>query len=50
MEKIPFHPVDHLISWALYFSDPDGNGLELYLDRRCKAPGGAQLWHGCNRP
>jgi catechol 2,3-dioxygenase len=47
-EKIAFHPVDHLISWALYFNDPDGNGLELYLDRR-EAPDGAPLWHGCNR-
>ena len=27
-------PVDHGISKALYFSDPDGNGLEVYLDTR----------------
>lgn len=40
-------PVDHLISWALYFNDPDGNGLELYCDTR-NAPGGAQLWRGRN--
>jgi catechol 2,3-dioxygenase len=24
---------DHLVSEALYFSDPDGNGLEFYADR-----------------
>jgi catechol 2,3-dioxygenase len=27
-------PVDHGISKALYFDDPDGNGVELYLDTR----------------
>lgn len=42
-------PVDHLISWALYFSDPDGNGLEVYCDTRGE-PGGARLWRGQNRP
>jgi catechol 2,3-dioxygenase len=40
-------PVDHLISWALYFDDPDGNGLEIYWDRRDE-PGGAELWRGRN--
>ncbi|WP_409252877.1 VOC family protein [Bacillus sp. SCS-153A] len=24
---------DHLVSEALYFSDPDGNGIEIYTDR-----------------
>ena len=27
-------PVDHRISKALYFADPDGNGLEVYCDTR----------------
>jgi catechol 2,3-dioxygenase len=27
-------PVDHRISLALYFDDPDGNGVEVYLDTR----------------
>lgn len=27
-------PVDHGISKALYFADPDGNGLEVYVDTR----------------
>lgn len=42
-------PVDHLISWALYFSDPDGNGLEIYWDTRNEA-GGDKLWMGRNVP
>lgn len=24
---------DHLVSEALYVSDPDGNGIEIYIDR-----------------
>ena len=24
---------DHGVSWAVYFRDPDGNGIELYWDR-----------------
>lgn len=24
---------DHLVSEAIYFSDPDGNGIEIYIDR-----------------
>ena len=31
-EKIDFSPIDHGISKALYFSDPDGNGIEVYVD------------------
>lgn len=41
--------VDHYISWAMYFDDPDGNGLEIYCDTR-REPGGRELWHGDNRP
>jgi len=26
--------IDHGISWAIYFSDPDNNGLEIYCDTR----------------
>lgn len=40
-------PVDHLISWAMYFDDPDGNGLEIYWDTRDE-PGGEKLWRGVN--
>jgi catechol 2,3-dioxygenase len=42
-------PVDHLISWAIYFNDPDGNGLEIYCDTRADQHG-ATLWHGRNLP
>jgi len=41
--------VDHRISWAIYFSDPDGNGLEIYCDTRTEEDG-ADLWEGRDRP
>jgi catechol 2,3-dioxygenase len=41
--------VDHLISWALYFTDPDDNGLELFWDTR-QERGGRTLWRGENIP
>lgn len=41
--------VDHLISWAMYFDDPDGNGLEIYCDTRSE-PNGRKLWQGINEP
>lgn len=37
--------VDHGISWATYFNDPDGNGLEVYVDRR-RATDGRGIWNG----
>ncbi len=40
--------VDHLISWAIYFHDPDGNGIELYYDTRKET--GIKLWQGKNLP
>lgn len=46
---VPVTPVDHLISWAIYFSDPDGNGLEIYWDTR-NEPGSEKLWRGRNVP
>ncbi|MDY7081023.1 MAG: biphenyl-2,3-diol 1,2-dioxygenase, partial [Halobacteria archaeon] len=36
-------PVDHGISKALYFDDPDGNGIEVYVDTRSSAE---EEWHG----
>jgi len=42
-------PVDHFISWAMYFDDPDGNGLEIYSDSRAM-PDGRPLWRGENTP
>jgi catechol 2,3-dioxygenase len=26
------NPIDHEVTKSLYFSDPDGNGIELYID------------------
>lgn len=46
---VPVATVDHYISWAMYFDDPDGNGLEIYWDTR-NEPGGRQLWRGENIP
>lgn len=40
-------PVDHRISKALYFDDPDGNGVEVYLDTREETD--REQWHGENR-
>ena len=45
VEGVAWQAVDHGISWAVYFDDPDGNGLELYVDRRHLA-GGRTEWHG----
>ncbi|MBX0359818.1 VOC family protein [Halobacillus sp. Nhm2S1] len=33
---------DHLVSEAIYFSDPDGNGIEVYIDR----PSSLWEWFG----
>ena len=40
--KVPFSPVDHGISKTIYFSDPDGNGIECYVDTRK----GRKEWRG----
>jgi len=44
---VPVSPVDHCISRALYFDDPDGNGVEVYLDTR--ADRDQYEWEGVNR-
>jgi len=46
---LPLVTVDHRISWAMYFADPDGNGLEIYWDTR-EEPRGQRLWRGENLP
>ena len=46
--SVEFSLVDHGISWALYTHDPDGNGLEFYVDRRSTKDGSA-LWGGTSR-
>ncbi|GAB4456023.1 MAG: VOC family protein [Armatimonadaceae bacterium] len=47
--SIPYAAVDHGISWALYLNDPDGNGVEIYLDRR-HTPEGTGRWAGNTFP
>ena len=44
-ERVAWQAVDHGISWAVYFDDPDGNGLELYVDRRHHGTGQTE-WRG----
>lgn len=46
---IPVAATDHRISWALYFSDPSLNGVEIYCDTR-SSPDGAATWQGTDRP
>ena len=41
--------VDHRISWAMYFEDPDGNGLEIYTDTRHELEG-RDDWQGSSLP
>lgn len=40
-----FQSRDNGISWAVRFKDPDGNEIEIYVDRR-RSPGGTPLWGG----
>lgn len=40
--------IDHRISWAMYFNDPDGNGLEIYVDTRKDENSGGR-WLGRDR-
>lgn len=48
-EGVAVNLVDHFISWAMYFADPDGNGLEIYVDTR-RERGGRAVWRGESRP
>ena len=45
---VPVSPVDHGISKALYFDDPDGNGVEVYYDTRTERD--REAWQGLNEP
>ncbi|MFC7043556.1 VOC family protein [Halonotius sp. GCM10025705] len=44
-EAISAQAVDHGISKSLYFDDPDGNGVECYLDTR---DDNGEQWNGEN--
>ncbi len=41
----PHELIDHGISLALYTRDPDGHGVEVYVDRR-QEPSGRDVWNG----
>ncbi len=40
---------DNLISWSIYFDDPDSNLVEIYLDTRSESHG-QPLWGGVRKP
>jgi catechol 2,3-dioxygenase len=46
---IPVSLVDHQIAWGISFTDPDGNGVEIYCDMR-HLPGHSNLWLGRDLP
>ena len=46
--NVKVSPVDHQVAWGLYFSDPDGNSIEICCDTR-QEPDGAKFWGGQNR-
>lgn len=46
--RIPVLTVDYGISWALYISDPDGIGVEIYVDMRDQEHG-RKTWSGASR-
>ena len=41
-QNVPIASSDHLVSEAIYFSDPEGNGIEVYIDR----PSSMWNWEG----
>jgi catechol 2,3-dioxygenase len=47
--EVPFISRNNGTSWAIRFKDPDGNQIEISVDRR-HAPGGTLLWRGRWRP
>lgn len=42
---VPFISRNNGISWTVRFKDPDGNEIEVYVDRR-RSPGGSARWSG----
>jgi catechol 2,3-dioxygenase len=47
--SVPVSLVDHQIGWGILFTDPDGNGIEIYCDMR-EFPGHSHLWQGRDIP
>lgn len=48
LEGVPYHLEDRGIAWVLSLQDPDGNTVELFLDRRTS--GGRAFWRGEGTP
>lgn len=46
---IPVRIANHLISWSIYFADPDGNELEVFCDTR-NLSDSADFWQGRDVP
>lgn len=46
---LPVTTVDNRISYSIYFSDPDGNGIEIFYDIRHE-PYGQPMWRGIRQP
>lgn len=46
---VPVAATDHRISWAMYLSDPSGNGVEIYCDTRAESDN-SDVWEGLDRP
>lgn len=47
-EGVPTTAMDHGVSWALHFRDPDGHALQAYWDTRGEE-GGRSRWEGRSR-
>lgn len=47
--RIRFEALDEGVRWTLRFADPDGNGIEIYVDSR-DLPGGRATWGGATGP
>jgi hypothetical protein len=41
--------IDHMVCWAMYFTDPDGNGIGIFWDTRA-LPDRPLLWQGRDLP
>ena len=46
----PASAADHRVSWAIYCADPDGNGVELFVDTRAEVGGSEARWRGASAP
>ena len=47
--NVRFVAEDEGVRWTLRLQDPDGNGIEIYVDSRA-LPGGREAWGGSTRP